>query len=379
MKIKKIDNPFIVSKSIPDELFCDRKDETEVLKKQIYNGKNVVLVSPRRMGKTGLIHHLFRQSEIADNYYTFFIDIYAATSLREMCYVLGKEVFEKLKSRKTKMQELFFNTIKTLRVGFKIDSITGEPRFEMSIGAIEEPETTLEEIINFLEKADKPCIVAIDEFQQIADFQEKRPEAVLRGLIQQCSNTSFIFSGSKQHSISQMFNSKTRPFYQSAQMMDLKSLDKEVYSDFVLKLFKQYNKTIDKEVVEQVYDSFDGTTWYMQFVMNELFAITPSKGRCKADDISKALSNIIDIQEGNYASQMILLSSRQKQLLQAIAREGTVKTVTSSAFVKKHSLDSASSVQSALKGLNQKEIIATNEDGIYIQDYFFAYWLRKMY
>ena len=76
MNISNISNPFIVSKSIPNELFCDRKEETATLIKQIENGRNVVLVSPRRMGKTGLIHHLFRQDLIQDGYYTFFIDIF---------------------------------------------------------------------------------------------------------------------------------------------------------------------------------------------------------------------------------------------------------------------------------------------------------------
>ena len=379
MSINDLDNPFIVSKHIPDELFCDRKDETATLIKQITNGKDVVLVSPRRMGKTGLIHHLFRQPVISDNYYTFFVDIYAATSLREMCHSLGKTVFESLKSRKAKVRDAFFQTIKTLRAGFKIDSVTGEPTFELSIGAISEPETTLEEIVRFLEQADKRCIVAIDEFQQIADFQEKRPEAVLRGIIQQCANTSFVFSGSKQHSIAQMFQSKSRPFYQSAQLLDLKPLNRDTYSDFATRLFNRYSKTLDREVVEQVYARFDGTTWYLQSMMNELFAITPAGVTCHIDKIETALANIIDIQEGTYTSQLVLMPPRQKQLLQAIAHEGFVKSATSSAFVKKHSLDSASSVQSALKGLNQKEIIAANEKGIFIQDFFFAQWLKNTY
>ena len=90
MKNNNISNPFIVSKSIPNEYFCDRKEETELLIKHIENGRNVVLMSPRRMGKTGLIHHLFSQDEITKKYYTFFVDIYPASTLQEMCYIFGK-------------------------------------------------------------------------------------------------------------------------------------------------------------------------------------------------------------------------------------------------------------------------------------------------
>ena len=104
MKNSEIVNPFVVSKNIPEDLFCDRISETNYLIKQIENGRNTVMVSPRRMGKTGLIRHLFRQQQLADNYETFFIDLYSATSLQEMCYFMGKSVFDRLKSRK----EMFF-------------------------------------------------------------------------------------------------------------------------------------------------------------------------------------------------------------------------------------------------------------------------------
>lgn len=379
MNTSDLANPFVVSKSIPEALFCDRKEETASLIKQIENGRNVVLVSPRRMGKTGLIHHLFQQQEITDRFHTFFIDIYAASTLQEMCYIFGKAVLERLKSKKTQHLESFLKTIKSLRPGFKIDPLTGEPTFELSIGAIENPETTLDEIFSYLESSDKPCLVAIDEFQQISCFQEKRVEALLRSKIQSCTKTAFLFSGSKQHTISQMFHSKARPFYQSAQLMDLRPLDCEVYTDFVCKLFSLYGKNIDKEVVSKVYSDFEGTTWYLQMMMNELFALTADGKTCIVALVKEALQNIINMQEGVYLSQLAMLSPRQKQLLQAIAQEKKVKSVTSTTFIKKYSLDSASSVQSALKGLIEKDLISSSNGLHYISDYFFSIWLKNSF
>lgn len=379
MTNNNLNNPFIVSKSIPKELFCDREEETSFLIKQIENGRNVVLMSPRRMGKTGLIHHLFQQKEICNKYHTFFIDLYATTSLQEMCYVLGKAVFEQLKSKKAQHWETIFQTLKSLRAGFKIDAITGEPKFELGIGALEDPTTTLEEIFAYLETASKPCIVAFDEFQQIAEFPEKRVEAILRGLIQNCHQTSFIFSGSKQHTISQMFHSKAKPFYQSAQLMDLKPLDMAVYADFAKRLFLLYDKKLENNVVKKVYYDYGGTTWYLQMMMNELFAITGKGETCSEESIEIARHNIVNVQEGSYQTQLSMLSSRQKCVLQAIAREGSVKSVTSAAFIKRHALESASSVQSAIKGLMEKDIL-TNEEGYYrVGDYFFSHWIREEY
>ena len=374
-----INNPFIVSKSIPDEFFCDRSEETAFLIKQINNGRNVVLVSPRRLGKTGLIHHFFAQPAICEHYHTFFVDIYPAATLQELCYIFSKSVFDWLKTRKERAWETFLAIVKSLRAGFKIDPITGEPSIELGIASIENPNTTLEEIFTYLEEADLPCIVAFDEFQQIAEFQEKRVEATLRSIIQNCSNTSFLFSGSKQHTIEQMFHSKSRPFYQSAQMMDLHPLDKMVYSDFAVRLFAQYGKQLDASVPAAIYDEYEGTTWYMQMMMNELFAITDKGETCTPLMLPQAKKNIIDIQENSYLSQMNMLSPKQKSVLQAIAREGKVSAATSAAFIKKYSLDSASSVQSALKGLNEKEIITTNNKEIRIYDYFFGWWLKNRY
>lgn len=372
-------NPFVVVKSIPEELFCDRKEETAFLIKQVENGRNTVLVSPRRMGKTGLIHHLLRQNEIQDNYNAFFVDIYATNTLQEMCYVFGKCVFEKLKSRKTQQWESFFQTIKSLRPAFKINSVTGEPSFELGIGAIESPTTTMEEIFTYLEGAEKPCLVAFDEFQQIAEFHDKRVEALLRGMIQNCTNSSFLFSGSKQHTISQMFHSKSRPFYQSAQLMDLHPLKRDVYADFAMELFLQYDKRLERDTVNKVYDDYEGTTWYMQMMMNELFALTRAGETCTEDRIEQAKQNIMDVQEGVYASQISMLSPKQKQLLQAIAKEGMVRAVTASTFIKRYALDSASSAQSAMKGLMEKDFISATDGQYRISDYFFSEWLCKNY
>lgn len=100
-----LNNPFVVGRYVSDHYFCDRRSESEYLVKQIINGRNVALISPRRMGKTGLIQHCFNQEALASDYYTFFVDIYATGSLSEFVYLLGKAIFEQLKPRKTVWSE----------------------------------------------------------------------------------------------------------------------------------------------------------------------------------------------------------------------------------------------------------------------------------
>lgn len=372
-------NPFVVGRYVSDSYFCDREAETKFLIKQIENGRNVALISPRRLGKTGLIRHLFHQDSMKQKYHTFFVDIYATTSLAEFVYLLGKAIYDELKPKKTAWTERFFQILTSLRVGFKLDTVTGEPSFDIGLGDIQAPQTTLDEIFTYLETADKPCVVAIDEFQQIGGFEEKNVEALLRTKIQQCKQTMFIFSGSKRHLMSNMFNSSSKPFYQSAISIGLEPIPIDIYVEFANRLFEEREKHIDKSVIEQVYQMFGGYTWFVQMMMNELFALTGKGERCDMDQIEIARKNVILTQESSYKDLIARLAPKQKLVVQAIAKEGKAKGITSSAFIKKYNLPSASSVQSAVKPLLKDDLITQEDDYYRVYDYFFADWIAKMY
>lgn len=377
--MNKITNPFIIGKYISDEYFCDRKEETDFLCKQIYNGRNTALISQRRIGKTELIHHFFSQSDIKNEYYTFFLDIYSTSSLTEFVYLFGKTIFKQLKPQNIQVKEKFFTIIKSFRAGFKLDMVTGEPTFDISMSNIDQPQITLEEIFYYLESANKPCIIAIDEFQQITNYEEKNIEALLRTYIQKSKNTIFIFSGSKRHIMTQMFQSASKPFYNSAIVYNLERIKKESYIDFVTRLFNQYNKQIEKQVIIEVYNKYSGITLFMQTIINELFALTKNNETCTTDLITIAENNVIYVQEIFYKETLNQLSTKQKYVLLAIAKEKFAKNVLSGVFIKKYGLLSSSSIQAALKKLLEKDIITETENGYCVYDYFFAEWLRINY
>lgn len=372
-------NPFVVGKYVSDNYFCDRVKETEFLRKQILNGRDVALISPRRMGKSGLIQHFFNQSSIREEYYVFFVDIYSTTSLAEFVYLFGKEIYELLKPQKTQWKEKFFQVISSFRVGFKLDAMSGAPSFDLGLGDIHAPQSTLDEIFNYIEEADKPCIIAIDEFQQISEYPEKNVEALLRTQIQRCKKAQFVFSGSKRHLMNNMFNSPSKPFYQSVISMGLDPIPMDEYAKFALRMFEQRGKGLDVDVVNVVWRQFDGYTWYVQMVMNELFSMTEKGSQCDKTMIADAYANIIHVQEGSYKNILSQLAPRQKVVLQAIAKEGNACNITSAKFIGKYNLGTASSVQAAVKSLVNNDLI-TVENGIYrVSDYFFSTWLAKDY
>lgn len=374
--MKKI-NPFITSGYRSEEYFCDRVKETAFLTKQITNGNNVAIISPRRLGKTGLIEHCFHKKEIKNNYYTFLIDIYATKNLQEFVFEFGKNVLNGLKPQGRKIWETFLATLSSLRTGITFDE-KGNPNWNLEMGDIKNPSTTLDEIFSYLEKADKTCLVAIDEFQVISKYPEKNVEAILRTYIQHCTNTHFIYSGSQRHMMGEIFTSPSRPFYQSTTILGLQPISLEEYTQFVTLHFRKNAKDIDEEVISEVYQLFDGITWYIQFMMNFLYADTEIGEVCSKGKIQTVLDEILSQMSFTYSSLLYQLPPKQKEILVAICKEGKVREITSSKFLHTYKV-TASSVQGAIKGLLEKDFI-TVELGTYsVYDRFFEFWLKKMF
>lgn len=371
-------NPFITSGYVSAEYFCDRRQESEQLVREVTNGNNLALVSTRRMGKTGLIRHCFQFPEIKRNYYTFFIDIYDSRSLRDLVFALSKEILEVLKPAGKKALQSFWECVKSLQASISFD-VNGVPSLNLGLGDIQTPANTLDEIFRYLGQADKPCLVAIDEFQQITGYVEKNVEATLRTYVQHCNNARFIFAGSQRHIMGNMFLRASRPFYQSVSMMHLGSIPLEEYTAFACTHFERGDKTIEKETVAAIYEQFEGITWYIQKVLNVLYDMTSERGACKVGMVADAIRQIVDSFRYTYSEILFRLPEKQKELLIAITKEGQAKAITSGAFIKKYKLASASSVQAALKGLLEKDFV-TQEMGTYqIYDRFLGIWLKESY
>lgn len=376
--MRTIDNPFVISGYEGAHYFCDRVAETEQLSHEIANGNNVALIATRRMGKSGLIEHYFSQPDTQARYYTFFIDIYDTKSLRELVRKLSREILIRLKPFGTRAMERFWQTMRSIQSGMSFSPM-GDPTFTVQIGDIKEPEATLEEIFRYLELADKPCIVAIDEFQQIGKYPEKNIEATLRTYVQRCHNAQFIFSGSQRHTMSTMFTSASRPFYQSVSLMHIDSIDMNTYDAFAKALFAEGNRTLAEGVTEIVYGLSRGVTWYTQKLFNVLYGFTREGGICETEHVQEALEYILKTQAYVYEETISRLPEKQTMTLIALSKNGPTRSVTSAAFVEKYALQSSSTVQSAMKGLLEKDFV-TLEKGVYsVYDIFMDYWMQKNY
>ena len=186
--------------------------------------------------------------------------------------------------------------------------------------------------------ADKPCIIAIDEFQQITKYGDETVEATLRTYVQKTTNAHFIFSGSQRHLMNGMFTSPSRPFYQSVTVINLQPLSLEKYTEFAEAKFSEAGYLLDPFVVEILYKRYDGVTSYIHRMLNILFSRMESGQSCTSDMIDSAEDFILRLSSDTYESLFYQMPAKQRSIFLAIASEGSASEVMGSGFIKRHSL-----------------------------------------
>ena len=352
--IVMIDNPFILEPYKSKELFCDRETETQDILRYLENGRNITLISPRRLGKTGLIYRVY--DEICDRklpFETFYMDISSTQSVDDFIKILSESVVAVL-NHQTRISD-FFRKIGGIRPVLSYDSITGKPEITLSYRDVQERNLTLKTILSYLESNKKTVILAIDEFQQIREYDGVDMEALLRTYIQPLHNVRFIFCGSKKHTMTDMFSNARKPFYESTTFLPLGKLDINVYADFITELFARSGKSIDREIVLEVIDWTRDHTYYTQTLCNEIYS------RCDAvvtaQDLTDSILKILSSNQDRFLELQRLLTPAQWRLLKAIAKEGYVLHPTSAAFISRHRLTSGPSVLKNLNSLIDKELI----------------------
>lgn len=373
-----MNNPFFITGHIPEKYFCDRREESGKLIRTLTNGGNLCLISPRRMGKSKLIRFCYDKPQLADNCYTFYIDVLHTTSLREFTYVFGQKIFEGMHTKSQKMFTAFVQGLKSINAKFGFDPVSNAPTFSLELGDISRPEYTLTEIFNCLEQADKPCIVTFDEFQQITKYPEKNIEALLRSHIQHLSNVHFIFAGSERHLVTEMFLSSARPFYNSTSIMELHAIATEEYVPFVCHWFKEYQRTVSETDVLKIYNLFDGNTYYMQKTFHEAFINTPEGGACTPEILKQTIDGVLEEAGDGYRQMLSRIPERQKELLYAIATEGKAEKILSAAFIRKYSLVSSSAVQAASRKLLELDLLTVEDNIYYIPDNLLRMYLQRL-
>lgn len=369
-------NPFVYQGYVSPYYFCDRTEETEELIANLQNGRNTVLISPRRIGKTGLIKNAFcRIKELEKDAKCIYIDIFATKNQHDFVQLLGTAIAQEVMSRERQAMKRLLEFFGSWRPVFSSDPLTGMPTVSVSI----EPtltETTLKSIFGYLTQSKHQVYVAIDEFQQITNYPETGTEALLRSYIQFAPNVHFVFAGSKRHLMSQIFYSPDRPFYQSTVSMGLEPLHEEIYYLFASHFFEDKKGSISQEAFKYIYQRFDGVTRNIQLVLNRLYET--EKHVNKTEQVDEAIRHVVNRNSMQYEELIGFLTDNQLAVVKAIAKEGLTASPQGSDFIKRYELPGASSVKTALDGLLDKDLVYRSPSGFFVYDRFFELWLQRL-
>lgn len=366
-------NPFLIEGYYSPDYFCDRVNECLQLKQALNNGRNVTLISPRRMGKSGLIKNLFYQlGEETPDVKTFYVDIFSTHNLNDLIQRLAGAIIGQLEPVGNTLMKRVGMILKSCRPVMSFDT-DGSPTFTVEVTPQNE-EAALKEIFDYIATSEIRCIIAIDEFQQISEYPEKGVEALLRSFIQFVTNAQFIFAGSRQHLMTEMFVSAKRPFYQSTQLLTLNPIPESDYCQFAQPFFEQRDRPLSKEIFHEIYTSFHGHTWYVQDVLNRLYSYWQPIDNAL---LEYAMNELLQEMSESFSMLIETYSPGCVRLLKAIAKEGCVSEINSAKFLSKYHLRATSSVNTSLRTLLSNEHVYRTSEGYLIYNHFFSMWLRR--
>lgn len=377
MKTLQPTTPFVTTGYFGPQYFCDREKETETLISNINGGLSTTLVAIRRIGKTGLIQHL--EQKLSANLICIYADILATENTNDFLNSLATAILNSV-PEKTGVGKRIWNFIKSLRPVISFDSLSGEPNVTFTVQE-KESEHHIASLFAFLEQQDKRVLFAIDEFQQILNYPEKNTEAWLRTIIQQLKNVVFIFSGSQQHLMSDMFSNPARPFFRSTQFLKLDKISFEKYQSFIVTKFAEHKKNISSETAAEILRWTNRHTYFVQLLCNRVY-IHSGKNISTKTWNEEALK-ILKEQEYVFFGYRDMLTKQQWNLLKAVASDGKVYNITSKDFMQDHNLGSPSTVNRSVNSLLKKELIF-QERGIdgkqfySVYDVLFQRWIQNL-
>ena len=367
----KLKNPFLTAGYAGEEYFCDRRRETAKMLAAFENDRNLTLIAPRRYGKTGLIKNAL--AKMPPEFTGIYIDIFAIEDLSSFASVFASAVTGALDSPVEKTLSAVARFFKSCRPTITPQE-DGSPRFSFDI-APSAATTTLDETFDYLKSKERRVVIAIDEFQQIAEFPEKGVEARLRSLIQFVPWIRFVFAGSRHHVMSEMFGSAKRPFYQSTEILSLGTIDATEYENFARRHFAGRRDTVDAKVFHTLYNRFAGITWYVQAVLNKVWE--SGTGLTSVAQIDEAVDSLVEGSDIVFHDLLRSQNEASRALLKAVAAEGCVAAPTSGDFLSRHGFKSHSTVRSALKDLVDNDLLYQTDAGYVVYDRLFGIWLSR--
>ena len=371
-----MEKAFVYGMSVGGNNFTDRIEETKRIKLDFENGVNVILISPRRMGKTSLIKKVI--SEIDNPMLKIvYMDIYDCRSEYDFYNRFAETI---MKSTGNHLEQVMENIKRFLvRISPKI-SFSPEPNSEFSVSlGITPKDYSPEEILNLPERIAKEqgvrLVVCIDEFQQIGEFTDSLTiQKRLRGVWQHHQNVSYCFFGSKKHLMENIFQNRRMPFYQFGEMLHLKCIPTVYWVPFICSRFEKYGKKIAEEYANRICQVVKNYSSYVQQLAWNVMAETEKE--VNEESFEEGLKALLEQNSSLFIQQTEGLTTYQLNFIRLLCKD-IHSGFTTQAVSEIYPLGSKSNIDRIKKSLVDKEIITIEKEGIFLADSVFELWFKR--
>ena len=367
---------FVYGVSVEGENFTDRVKETKRLKLDFENGINVILISPRRMGKSSIVKKV--KSEITDpTIKVVYMDIYDCRSEYDFYNRFASVL---LKETATKTEQVLDNIKRFLvRLSPKI-TFSPEPMSEISLSLGITPQNYQpEEILQLPELIAQEqgvhLIICIDEFQQIGEFGDSLTvQKRLRGIWQHQQNVSYCLFGSKKHLMTKLFQNRKMPFYQFGEMMYLDKIPTADWVPFICSRFESQGKRISEDLARRICETVEGNSSYVQQLAWNVLAETEQTAT--EEDFNHGVDALLAQCSALFEEQLKGMTGYQMNFIRALC-DGVSSDFGSKAVLEKYNLGSKSNISRIKSTLQDKEMIDFQQDTVYLEDPVFKIWFKR--
>jgi len=373
-------NPFFYGKTVSGKFFTDREREVKELKEDIKNGQNIIIWSPRRYGKTSLIKKVLLELK-NEGLITVYIDLFMAASRDKFIDIYARAIADSMEGGVEKIAKAVKKLLPRIlpKIIIRQDQ-TADFEFSYDTRTDTKPilEDLFEAISNYAAKKKKKAVVCFDEFQEINNFQKKYEiEKSMRSVFQFHKNVAYVFQGSKYHLMRKMFQSKSRPFYNSGRVFSLKCIPAEKFSPWIEKRFKETYVIAGRDIIDEILNVTKCHPYHTQQLCYTVWKIARDSGKVVKSHIKEAISEILTEQAANFTNMWDTLSAKQRNFLVAFVLDHP-ENIYGKDFILRNNLETASSLQKIIKALTDKQIIEKDNGSILFGDIFFPEWIKDM-
>lgn len=371
-------NPFRFGALALDEAFTNREEEVAELTADVRNGQDVVVMAPRRYGKSSLIWRV-AQELVADDVLVAQVDLMTTPTPAQLAAKLARAIHDDIASPLFRARERLraFQGLR-LRPVITVDPDDATVGFTFDAAAApEDLHATLERLLELPAQlaADRRRHVALvlDEFQEITSIDPHLPN-LMRAVFQSQPEVAHVYLGSRRHMMERIFNDANEPFWRSAKPMELGTIAPAAFAAFIAERFEATGRSIAPTAIDAVLAATGGHPYATQELCYFLWAETPRRAKASAADVEEALDRVLRSEHAHFSLVWEAASPAQRRLLQALA--GQPGRPLTQDYRRRHALPGPSAVQRALGYLERDELVARRRGEAWISEPFLAAWIR---